>query len=143
MIDFHLHTIYSDGEFTPFDLVRLLKNNGVTTFSVTDHDPTLGLSETQKLANEFNMKFILGVEFEGVKRVHVKCNKNAIGNFPYFDIGAELKEKYTIEDLYDYINLNLKDFVINDVKIIEKLPTTGTGKIKRNKINELLNIKDE
>lgn len=77
-------------------------------------------------------------QYEGIKRVHVKANKNEIANFPYFDIIAELKEGYSIQDLYDYINLNLKSFVINDVKIIDKLPTTGTGKIKRNKINDIL-----
>ena len=77
-------------------------------------------------------------KFDGIKRVHVKSNKNEIGNFPYFDIIAELKNGYSIQNLYDYINSNLKSFVINDVKIVEKLPTTGTGKIKRNKINDIL-----
>ena len=77
-------------------------------------------------------------KYEGIKRVHVKANKNEIGKFPYFDIIAELKDGYSIQNLYDYINLNLKSFVINDVKIVDKLPTTGTGKIKRNKINDIL-----
>ena len=93
------------------------------------------IGEADKQFRELENKLY---KFDGIKRVHVKTNKNEVGNFPYFDIIAELKKDYTIQDLYDYINLNLKDYVINDVKVVEKLPTTGTGKIKRNKINELL-----
>lgn len=77
-------------------------------------------------------------EFKGMKRVHVRTSINKVGNFPYFDIVAELKEGYNIQDLYDYTNLNLKKYVINDIRVVEKLPVTGTGKIKRNKINEIL-----
>lgn len=77
-------------------------------------------------------------EFKGVKRVHIRESINKVGNFPYFDIVAELKEKYTIQDLYDYANSNLKKFVIDNIKVVDNLPVTGTGKIKRNKINEIL-----
>lgn len=76
--------------------------------------------------------------FEGIKRVHVVAKLNDLANFYSFDIVAELQENYTIKDLYDYINLYLKNFVIDDVKIVDKLPTTGTGKIKRKKIREIL-----
>lgn len=77
-------------------------------------------------------------KFIGIKRVHLKSHINEVGEFPYFDIVAELNANYNIQDLYDYINLNLRKFVINDIKIVDSLPTTGTGKIKRNKINEIL-----
>lgn len=79
-------------------------------------------------------------KFSGISRVHVKTNYNELASFYYFDIFAILKPNYKIENLYDYINNNLKDYVIGDVKIVEELPTTGTGKIKRKKVNELLNI---
>lgn len=86
MIDFHLHTLYSDGDFTPFELVRLLKESGVRSFSVTDHDSTLALGETQKIADELNMEFIPGVEFEA-----------------YYDIK---NEQYVHILGYNFINLN-------------------------------------
>lgn len=82
-------------------------------------------------------------KFEGINRAHIKTNYNSIANFYYFDIIAILREKYIIQNLYDYINNNLKEFIINDVKIIDELPITGTGKIKRNKINNLLSINFE
>ena len=79
-------------------------------------------------------------QFAGINRVHVKTNYNEIANFYYFDLFVILKKKYRIEDLYDYINNNLKDYVIGDVKVVSKLPTTGTGKIKRQKVEELKDI---
>jgi len=39
--DFHLHTLVSDGELTPVELVRLAAGRGVTDLAITDHD-TLG-----------------------------------------------------------------------------------------------------
>ena len=79
-------------------------------------------------------------KFEGISRVHVKTNYNEIAGFYYFDLFVILRDKYKNTDLYDYINNNLKDYVIGDVKIVADLPTTGTGKIKRKKVDNLLNI---
>ena len=64
MLDLHLHTLYSDGECTPLELIRLLKSKGVTTFSITDHDCILGLQEGRKIAEKYNLNFITGSEFE-------------------------------------------------------------------------------
>lgn len=79
-------------------------------------------------------------QYFGISRVHVKTNYNELANFYYFDLFVVLKNNYTIEDLYDYINENLKKYVIGDIKIVSELPTTGTGKIKRNKVNDLQKI---
>ena len=79
-------------------------------------------------------------KFDGISRVHVKTNFNEIANFYYFDLFVVLKKGYIIENLYDYINNNLKEYVIGDIKIVSELPTTGTGKIKRKKVEALQNI---
>src|SRR5689334_19087508 len=39
--DFHLHTLVSDGELTPLELLRQAARRGVRALSITDHD-TLG-----------------------------------------------------------------------------------------------------
>ena len=79
-------------------------------------------------------------KFDGISRIHIKTNYNELANFYFFDIFAILKNNYKIENLYDYINSNLKDYIIGDVKVVSELPTTNTGKIKRRKVNELLDI---
>lgn len=77
-------------------------------------------------------------KYNGLKRVYVKSNYNSVEKFHFFDVVVELKSNYTIQDLYDFINLNLKGYVINSVTAVDKLPTTGTGKIKRNEVEKLI-----
>lgn len=44
--DFHLHTVVSDGELTPVEVLRRAAAHGVTDLAITDHD-TLGAYEWQ------------------------------------------------------------------------------------------------
>ncbi len=128
-----MDNLTKDGWFNTNDVVKRDKD-GYYFFAGRFTDlQSLEESDTQFRALENAL-----YKFEGIKRVHIKANINQTGNFPYFDIIAELKDSYRIQDLYDYINSNLKSYVINSVKIVDMLPTTGTGKIKRNKIKEIL-----
>ncbi len=61
-IDLHLHTTASDGSFTPAGLLPLLRERGVRTFAITDHDGVEGAAEMLRLAPA-DMRFIPGVEF--------------------------------------------------------------------------------
>ena len=36
--DLHTHTTASDGQYTPFGLVKLTKEKGLSVVAVTDHD---------------------------------------------------------------------------------------------------------
>lgn len=45
MIDLHLHTTASDGEYNPKDVIKLAKENGVDTVAIADHDTVAGLEE--------------------------------------------------------------------------------------------------
>ena len=42
MIDMHLHTYYSDGEFSPDELIKMAKQKNIKTIAITDHDTILG-----------------------------------------------------------------------------------------------------
>src|SRR5512143_1515681 len=37
MIDLHTHTIFSDGELIPFELIRRAEDKGYTALAITDH----------------------------------------------------------------------------------------------------------
>lgn len=128
-----LDNLTEDGWFNTNDIVKR-DDDGFYFYAGRFTDiKMLGESEEQLRILENKL-----YQFSGIKRVHIRTSINKVGNFLYFDIVAELNENYSIQDLYDYINTNLKKFVINDVKIVDKLPVTGTGKIKRNKINTIL-----
>ena len=122
-----------DGWFNTNDVVKRDKD-GFYFFAGRFTDLQMLGDSDKNLRNLENKLY----KFDGIKRVHINTNVNEVGNFEYFDIIAELKNNYTIQDLYDFINANLREYVINNVKIVDELPTTGTGKIKRNEISEIL-----
>lgn len=72
-IDLHLHTTASDGSCTPTELAVLLRQQGIHTFAITDHDTVAGAAEMLAHAPG-GMHFIPGVEFScrsGVGRYHI------------------------------------------------------------------------
>lgn len=47
-IDLHMHSIYSDGSYTPEELVISARQKGLSAISLTDHDTTDGLREAKE-----------------------------------------------------------------------------------------------
>jgi predicted metal-dependent phosphoesterase TrpH len=76
VIDLHTHTSYSDGTFTPDELMRLAAERGLTTVAVTDHDTTSSWADAREAAGAAGIELVTGVEFsttyEG-SSVHVLC----------------------------------------------------------------------
>jgi len=62
MIDLHLHTNVSDGQYSPTETVRLAKDKGAVCISVTDHDRISGLKEARAAAMEAGVEFIPGID---------------------------------------------------------------------------------
>ena len=61
IIDLHIHTKYSDGDYTPLELTPMIKEAGIHTFSITDHDH-LGGSKELDTFNDPELTYIPGVE---------------------------------------------------------------------------------
>lgn len=57
-VDMHIHTIASDGTFTPEEVVKRAKLFGMKTIAITDHDTVDGLAEGKKTADEVGIEFI-------------------------------------------------------------------------------------
>src|SRR5437773_1019723 len=75
-IDLHTHTVYSDGTFTPAELMALARQRGLDVLAVTDHDTTNGLAEAESAAAIDGIELVPGVEFSTVREgegVHVLC----------------------------------------------------------------------
>lgn len=72
--DFHIHTIESDGDYTPTEIVIIAKESNVDTISITDHKTMSGVEEAIKAGEWLGVKVIPGIElstrFNG-KKVHV------------------------------------------------------------------------
>lgn len=62
-IDLHTHTTYSDGSYTPAQLIYRIRNAGISTFSVTDHDTVSAIPEALTLSHFYQIRLVNGVEF--------------------------------------------------------------------------------
>jgi predicted metal-dependent phosphoesterase TrpH len=60
--DLHSHSIHSDGEHEVAMVARLMKQEGVRVWSLTDHDTTSGWTEAQQAADAEKLVFVPGVE---------------------------------------------------------------------------------
>ncbi len=61
-IDLHTHSTASDGSFTPTELAREAKRQGLSAFALTDHDIVLGNDEAARASAQVGVKFIPGME---------------------------------------------------------------------------------
>ena len=60
--DLHLHTIYSDGTFTPEELVKQASKQGLSAIAVVDHDTVEGIDSTMEAAKTQGIEVIPGIE---------------------------------------------------------------------------------
>lgn len=62
-IDLHTHSTYSDGTFTPTQLVKSASDIGLKAIALTDHDTIDGLEEAIENGKKYNIEVITGIEF--------------------------------------------------------------------------------
>jgi predicted metal-dependent phosphoesterase TrpH len=60
--DLHLHTQFSDGTFTPEELVLYAQKNGLACIALTDHDTVEGCARAGVACAAVKMEFIPGAE---------------------------------------------------------------------------------
>lgn len=61
-IDLHIHTTYSDGKFTPEQVVEYSHKIGLAAIAITDHDTTDGVPEALTTAKKFGIEMVPAVE---------------------------------------------------------------------------------
>lgn len=74
MIDLHIHTTASDGEFSPTEIVNKAIDMGLTHIAITDHDTVNGLDEAISYGKDKNITIIPGVELNakvGLGQMHI------------------------------------------------------------------------
>ena len=73
-IDLHTHSTFSDGTFTPLQLVKYAEEKGLKAFALTDHDTTAGVPEALEKGRDLNIEVIPGIEvsssFDGTE-IHI------------------------------------------------------------------------
>jgi hypothetical protein len=61
-VDLHIHTNYSDGVFSPTEVVAYASKVGLTAIAITDHDTVDGIAEAMNAGKQSNIEVISGIE---------------------------------------------------------------------------------
>ncbi len=72
--DLHMHSVFSDGNYTPEQLADMASENGANLVSLTDHDEIAGNERMQKACEQKNIAFVPGVEIStnyANKEIHI------------------------------------------------------------------------
>lgn len=111
-IDLHTHSTFSDGTFTPLQLVKYAEEKGLKAFALTDHDTTEGVKETKSI--ETNVEVISGVEIStryDKKEIHI--------------VGLYVNENDA--DLNKQLKYYREKRVTRNFEILEKLNSLGVN----------------
>ena len=112
MIDLHVHTTASDGQYTPSQIIQMASEKNISTIAITDHDTVAGLEEGTAAAKEHNITFVPGTEL----------NINfPTGEFHLLGLGFK-KIAPSLEELLATL---VKNREIRNVQIIEKMREAG------------------
>lgn len=85
IFDLHTHTNYSDGLYTPKELIDKAKDKGLNGISITDHDTIDAIPEALEYVKKFNsFEIIPGIEFSSF---YYKSEVHILGYF--IDINNE------------------------------------------------------
>lgn len=108
LIDMHIHTCYSDGNYYPFEIVNMVKKSNVGVFSITDHDTVLGCKQLENF-NDHNLLYIPGIEMSAAVpkgRMHILGYNIDIHNKELNDVldRKRLNSVISLKLMYEYIN---------------------------------------
>ena len=60
--DLHCHTVFSDGTYTPTELIQMAKREGLQGIAISDHDTIAGWDEAKQASVAHNFPLIRGTE---------------------------------------------------------------------------------
>lgn len=102
--DFHIHSIASDGNCSPSEVVSIAHKRNVDIISLTDHNTTSGLNEAITHGNNIGIKVIPGVELS------TRYNNTRVHILGYF------KDESYNDDLLIHILKCIRSHKINEIK---------------------------
>lgn len=122
-IDLHTHTTYSDGTFSPNELINHALEKNLKAIAITDHDTTEAIEPALKYSKGKNIEIISGVEFSTdykENEIHILGlfidykNKNLLTKFNEIKENRKKRNNLIVEKLNNLgINITYND-VINE-----------------------------
>ncbi len=127
--EIHMHSIFSDGEFSPAELIDIAQKNDVTLLSLTDHDTFEGIPDFLKAADGTGIEAFPGIE------ITVKFHDFDIHLLAYFkdyeSIDSELRSR--VNDMTETRERRMRELIerVNGV-----IPEKFRGKIELDNVKK-------
>lgn len=142
--DLHVHSKYStDGQHTIIELARLAKKRKLAAMIVTDHNEIAGTFEFGKIASEFDIETITGVELStrgnDQRNIHIllykiKRDKQLLNVIDSIKNQYEVLTKLRIEKLNELgFHIEWKNVLNENTKVPSLGPTLGAAVLHNNK----------
>lgn len=112
MIDLHVHSTFSDGSYTPYELAQMAADAGLKAIALTDHDSTKGTDEFLAACKEEGVMGVPGVE------VSAAVEKGTLHILGYFIDHEDVE----FEDILIRVRRGRED---RNVKMVENLSALG------------------
>jgi hypothetical protein len=99
--DFHTHTIYSDGLFTPAKLLKEAARLHVHQIAITDHNTVAGLPEALEVSRHLDLMLLPGIEVTAQlqgKEIHVLGYAFQLEKLVKSSLSAYLSQIKTADD---------------------------------------------
>lgn len=129
MIDLHIHTNVSDGEFSPKEVIDIAIKKGLNAIAITDHDTTMGIAAAIEYAKSKNIEIVPGIE--------INCYEEELGFDEVHILGLIIEHKN--EDLIKFTEILKQDRIKQKRQIISNLRNLGFN-IKLEDIQDIENV---
>ena len=125
-----MHSVFSDGAYTPSELARRVKEAGLSLFSLTDHDNMGGSEEAARAARALGLRFVRGWEvssYEGGVKVHV-LGYGCQNGREYEDFlkarfeGALVRAEKMVKMANDYLGLDVTMDEVESYRVRKNAP---------------------
>ena len=136
-MDLHIHTLYSDGDKTPKQIIQMAKEIGLTTIAITDHDMISGIKTLTEEDLE-GINFIPGVEMTAkVPRARMHILGYGIDIYNEF-LNEKLDNRVDVRNLLLYVEYLDKMFNIKfSQEELDKI-ISKPGNVGRPELGKLL-----
>lgn len=140
-VDLHMHTNYSDGYFSPEQLILKVKDAGIDLISITDHDTVDGIAESIEIGKNHGIEVIPGLEISSDIRdreVHIlgyfiDPNNFELGEYLKFFRAERVKRAARITEKLNSLGLGL---TLDDVMDVAKNSAVGRPHIAKALVNK-------
>lgn len=112
-MDMHIHTNYSDGEFSPDDVIKRAIELNVGTMAITDHDTINGVKNIHR-----NRDFIKDSGINVINGIEVSC-KSSKGNMHVLGYDFDIHNK-ELNDWLDNLRSNRMNFTLSVMEQIKR-----------------------